>query len=28
VMIERPAHAHGETAHSVDEALQWIEARL
>ncbi len=28
VMIERPAHEDGETAHSVDEALQWIEARL
>lgn len=28
VMIERPPHEAGETAHSVDEALAWIEARL
>ena len=28
VMIERPPHAAGETAASVEEALAWIEARL
>lgn len=28
VMIERPAHEGGETAHSVEEALSWIEAHL
>lgn len=28
VMIERPAHEKGETAHSVEEALAWIESRL